>query len=455
LGRFSRRWLLGLDTRPSRPELVSRKILAVRGDRFVTLFGAAALIYTVLLLGAVIFWSGGWVFDQYGTDGLSWFTLAMIGLLHKPAATAVSNTREVGKEKWQQLGIKKRRFRFVLLWTIVIAAIVFFPWQLRIRSDLTVLPQARVTVRAPADGRIERIYFEEGERVQKGDLILEYDRKALTLERETQQAELARATEELRLLGKLNPTWQEEISVQERALETARAREHAARQEFERVQQLWTAGLMAREQFDQAQSELHQAESERRRQDAQVQLTRKASRSSRNEQMEMLHLRDPDAQQAVIQRLEAEVARLDDLLERSRVHAPISGTLTTYRFQEKLGEYLEEGDLVCEVVDDDKVVIEMPVPEKEIEAIQLGYRVKFKVRGYPNRSFEAKVAEIAPVALQEENISTILIRATVDNEEHLLKPGMTGVAKVYCGQSLLSLVLIRDIIRFVRTEFWL
>jgi multidrug resistance efflux pump len=171
--------------------------------------------------------------------------------------------------------------------------------------------------------------------------------------------------------------------------------------------------------------------------------------------MERLHLRDSDAQKAVIQRLEAELARLEDVLARSQIHAPISGTLTTYRFQEKLGEFLEEGDLVCEVVDDEKVVIEMPVPEKEIDALQVGYPVKFKVRGYPHRSFEAEVAEIAPVATQEEQISTILIRATVDNKDHALKPGMTGVAKVYCGGTVVSHVLMRDLIRFIRTEFWL
>jgi multidrug resistance efflux pump len=146
---------------------------------------------------------------------------------------------------------------------------------------------------------------------------------------------------------------------------------------------------------------------------------------------------------------------LDDLLSRSRISAPISGTLTTYRFQEKLGEFLEEGDLVCEIVDDDQVVIEMPVPEKEIDAIQVDYPVKFKVRGYPHRSFQAQVTEIAPVATEGEKTSTILVRATLDNRDHLLKPGMTGVAKIYCGRTVVSHVLVRDLIRFIRTEFWL
>jgi multidrug resistance efflux pump len=455
LGRFTRRRLLRLETEPARPELTGRSILAMRGDRFVTLFGAAALVYTVALLGAVVYWSGGWILDEFGPNGLGFFAIAMLGLLHKPASAAASNARRAGKEKWEQLGTKKRRVKATTIWVVILLVIALFPWQLRVRSDLTVLPQDRVTVRAPAGGRIDHIFFEEGQRVQKGDLLLEYDTKALTLEKETQEAELAKATEELRLLGKLNPTWQEEIRVQERALEIARTRETAAQQEFERVQQLWSEGLLAREKFDEAQSILHQAESERKRQEANLQLVRKSSRTSRNEEMERIHLRDPDAQQAVLQRLEAELARLDDLLSRSQVYAPISGTLTTYRFQEKLGEFLEEGDLVCEVVDDDKVVIEMPVPEKEIDAVQVGFPVKFKVRGYPARSFEAEVAEIAPVATQDELISTILIRATVDNEDHTLKPGMTGVAKVYCGRTIILHVLLRDLIRFIRTEFWL
>jgi multidrug resistance efflux pump len=455
LGRVVRRRLLHLDTESPRPELSSRSILALRGDRFLALFGAAALLYTGLLLGYIIFWSGGWVFEEFGSSGLGFFTLAIVGLLHKPAAEAASSARSVSKEKWEDLGKRKRRWRFVLLWMVLILGVAFFPWQLRIASELKVLPQNRATVRAPAGGRIATIGFSEGERVQKGDLLLEYDSKALELERATKQAELMRAEEELRLLEKLNPTWREEIRVQERAVETARARAAAAKQDFERALELWTNGLVAREEFDKAQSELDQAESELRRQEAQGQLVRKASPASRTEEMERLHLRDPEAQRAVIKRLEAEVARLDDLLARSRVFAPISGTLTTYRFQEKLGEYLEEGDVVCEIADDERVVLEMPVPEKEIDAIQIGYPVKFKVRGYPHESFHAEVAEIAPVASEGEEISTILIRATVDNEEGLLKPGMTGIAKVYCGWTVVGHVLSRDIVRFVRTEFWL
>ena len=43
----------------------------------------------------------------------------------------------------------------------------------------------------------------------------------------------------------------------------------------------------------------------------------------------------------------------------------------------------------------------------------------------------------------------------VNGESHILKPGMTGVAKVYCGMTFVANVLTRDLVRFIRTEFWL
>ncbi len=455
LGRSLRRHLLGLDVNPPQSNLDERNILTMRGDRFVTLFGAAALTYTVLLLGYMVLWSGGWVYDQYGSSGLGLFSMALLGLLHKPATTAVSSAKTVSKEKWDQLGKKKKRLRTSVLWIVGILVVALFPWPLRITSELEVLPQARASVRAPAEGRIERILFQEGERVRKGDLVLEYDTQALRLEKGTKEAEYDKAQVELRLLQQSSPTWQEEIRVQEQALQTARTLEEAANHDFERAEELWKLELLPRERFDQALSTLKQRQSETARQDAQVKLQRKLSRTNRDEQMAMLHLRDAEAQKAVISGLETELASLDDLLARSRIYAPISGTLTTYRFQEKLGEYLEEGDDVCEIVDDDKVVIEMRVPEKEMDVVQLGNTVKFKVRGYPNRQFDAEVVEIAPVAERQETISTILVRASIDNPDHLLKPGMTGVAKIICGRTVVSHILFRDMIRFVRTEFWI
>jgi multidrug resistance efflux pump len=454
LGRLLRR-AGGLSFEPASPELLERHIWGMRGDRFLTAFGAAALAYTALLVSGLAIYSGGYVFENLGADALALYTVTLVGLLHKPALTAASAAKEAGKEKWQKLGEKKRRSRFVFLWAGLALAAVLFPWQLRIRSDLKVLPSERETVRAPSSGRIGVIHVSEGERVEKGGLILEYDATELELERQNKAAELEEAMQQLPILEKASPAVREEIQVKERALETARQVEGKAQRDFERAQQAWTSGVISRKIFDDAENALEEARKRRLEAEAQLALARELSPKSRSEEIERLHLLTKEGQQARIKMLEAELAQLDDQLERTKIYASVSGTLTTYRFEEKVGDYLEEGAEVCEIANDDRVVLEMPVSEKDMDVVDVEKPVKFKVRGYPFRSFHAQVDEIAPVATPNGKSSTVLVRAYVDNTEKLLKPGMTGVAKIYCGMSFVGNILTRDLVRFIRTEFWL
>ncbi len=449
------RSLVGLEVEPSTPELLERRIFGLRGDRFLTVFGGAAVVYTALLVGALAYYAGGYVFENHGADALALYAVTLVGLLHKPALTAATVAREAGKEKWQKLGEKKKRSRFVFLWGGIALVAVFFPWQLRIRSELSVLPLERELVRAPSSGRIGVIHVNEGDRVEKGGLILEYDATELELSRRNKAAELEEAKEQLPILRKASPAVREEIGVKERAVDIARQVEDKAQRDFERDQQAWTNGIIPQQTFDHAKDALEEARARRREAEAQLELARKLSPTSRAEEIERLHLKNAKGQQARIQMLEAELSRLDDQLARTKIYASVSGTLTTYRFEEKVGDYLEEGANVCEIANYDRVVLEMPVSEKDMDVVELEKPVKFKVLGYPFRSFHAQVDEIAPIATSNGKSSTVLVRAYVDNTEKLLKPGMTGVAKIYCGMSFVGNILTRDLVRFIRTEFWL
>ncbi len=454
LGRLGRR-ILSLDVAPPAVELRERRIFSLRGDIFVVGFGIAAMVYTLALVFYVVLQSGSWVFESYGADAFSMFAVVLTGLLHKPALSAAETAKEVGKEKWTQLGGVKRRLKFFLLWGVPALLVAFCPWPLRITSELEVFPQGREIVRAPTNGRIAQIHFREGDSVAAGALLLDYDTDELVLKRKTKAAALAQAEAELRLLGKEGPTIPEEIEVAERSLDTARSQERTASQNLERHRQLWSSELIAKEIFDGSQNAFREAVARRAEAEARLALVRKESPGSRLEQMEVIHLKDQAAQQAAIAKLQAELAQIDDVLARSKTYASISGTLTTYRFEETLGTFLEEGAEIAEIVDDRRVVLEMPVEEKDIDVIELGQEIKFKVRGYPSRRFRATVDAIAPVARDQGSASSILLRAGVDNEDRILKPGMTGVAKIYAGTSFVAHIWTRDIIRFIRTEFWL
>jgi len=49
---------------------------------------------------------------------------------------------------------------------------------------------------------------------------------------------------------------------------------------------------------------------------------------------------------------------------------------------------------------------------------------------------------------------TVLVTTQLDNAAGLLKPEMTGNAKVYCGKQRAIDLVMRRIVRYLRVEFW-
>ena len=48
----------------------------------------------------------------------------------------------------------------------------------------------------------------------------------------------------------------------------------------------------------------------------------------------------------------------------------------------------------------------------------------------------------------------VVVRSELQNEDLLLKPDMTGVAKIYCGDRRIADLITRRMVRWIRTEFW-
>ena len=96
----------------------------------------------------------------------------------------------------------------------------------------------------------------------------------------------------------------------------------------------------------------------------------------------------------------------------------------------------------------------MPVPEKEIADVKVGFPITMKLRGYSNLSFEARVKRISPVAVPKDTERMVLVEGELENPEGILKAGMTGVGKILCGKRMILNLITRRAIRWLRTEFW-
>ena len=118
---------------------------------------------------------------------------------------------------------------------------------------------------------------------------------------------------------------------------------------------------------------------------------------------------------------------------------------------------MQKGDLIAQVQEMNTVLAEIAVPEKEIADVHIGQKVVLKARAYPHRDFEGTVTSIAPVVTEPEQAQDerrILVVTQLDNASGLLKPEMTGNAKVYCGEQRLVDIVMRRLIRYLKVEFW-
>jgi multidrug resistance efflux pump len=175
-------------------------------------------------------------------------------------------------------------------------------------------------------------------------------------------------------------------------------------------------------------------------------------------------------------RLDAQRQYLEEQLQLMNVLSPADGMVTTpnRQLRELLRQLLPKGGLIAEVHELDVITVEAAIPEKEIADVEVGQRVAVKARAYPERLFHGKVIAIGTTTQQAAAAAfaggssgtlsatstsgaagtTIRVITEIDNENGLLKPGMTGMAKIYCGERRFIDLIVRRLSRTFRVEFW-
>ncbi|WP_027528172.1 efflux RND transporter periplasmic adaptor subunit [Bradyrhizobium sp. Ec3.3] len=111
------------------------------------------------------------------------------------------------------------------------------------------------------------------------------------------------------------------------------------------------------------------------------------------------------------------------------IYAPISGTVV----QRKIGpgQYVSAGasDPVFVIGDLSTVWLTAFVRESDAAAVCVGQDITVNVMALPGRPFTAKINYVA--AAIDPNTRRLLVRATIDNKENLLKPEMFANVTIY------------------------
>lgn len=123
------------------------------------------------------------------------------------------------------------------------------------------------------------------------------------------------------------------------------------------------------------------------------------------------------------------------------IFAPIDGTIV----QRKAGpgQFITGGssDPVFVIGDLSTVWLTAYVRESEAQHIKLGQSVRFRVLSYPDKPFTANLSYVATAI--DPNTRRLLVRATIDNQDGLLRPEMFASVTIVTGKGDSSVAVPR------------
>ncbi len=141
---------------------------------------------------------------------------------------------------------------------------------------------------------------------------------------------------------------------------------------------------------------------------------------------------DIDTQASLVNIAEAQVSVARTALAKKRIYAPFTGKLGIR--QVDIGEYVAPGTPIVTLLSLDRLYLDFTLPERYFTDLDIGQPIRFRVRPYPERLFNARVETWNPELDAETR--NITVRAVVDNRERLLAPGMFADMDVISQQKI-------------------
>lgn len=220
-----------------------------------------------------------------------------------------------------------------------------------------------VVLRPEVSGRVSRLNFRDGDRVRRGQLLVQLDDQLPQAQVKQSEAELS-----------------------------------IARANHKRNQELLSQNFISQRTVDESAANL-------------------------------------DVAQAKLALAQATAARL-------RIVAPFDGIAGIRAVN--VGDYLKDGTDMVNVEDIDVVYVDYRLPERFQTQVKKGQKAVVEIDALPGRTFDAQIQAIDP--LIDANGRSIAVRATIDNRQQLLRPGMFARVSTVFGERERALVIPEEAI---------
>jgi HlyD family secretion protein len=287
---------------------------------------------------------------------------------------------------------------------------------------------------APIATTVKRLLVKEGDRVRKGQLVLQLDDADIRSQAARARAQMttARADQSALTTGGTH----EELLTNDALLIKARSERDTAKRNVEAFRRLQQEGAASPGEVKQAEDSLQRAQ-------ADVTLLEQKQRDRYSK---------PEAAKVQAEGTEAQAAyeAAEAALLKSNVRAPFNGIV--YSLPVKEGSFVQTGDLLLQEADLSHVVVRMFVDEPDVGRLVPGQKIEVTWDAVPGRMWSGSVTRVPSTVKLRGARNVGEATCTVDNHDLRLLPNVNVGVTIVTAEHSNVLTLPRDAIRIDDTR---
>ncbi len=416
-------------------------------------YGVVSVIYSIFLIGFMVYRGGELFIGAWGGTGFVLFAILALVIFNKLLRTAGTRVAEVWIERKRVWMKPKRIIAYLVVIAVVVLLLVFVRIGQTAGGPAHLIAAESFIISRVSPGLLQTAYFRGGElernssqvfnlaatdysvtridpevavgdTVSKGDTLLIINSMLNQGMLAEAKSDLDKARADRRLL--LSDPKVEEIAQKKSEVGEADAVYQKAQKEFNRSKELYDQKLISEDEYEQAEANLNVSKSAWMARKNELDLIKAGPKSE-----------EIDKADADITKLESRVKYLEEQCDASVITCPFDG----------ISVGTSSGKDLLHLARVDSLIVDVSLDEADLDILNPGYKMELRVNAFPTKPYRGRVIKLK----LSPKLTAV---ATVENNNGLLLPDMTGYAKIDCGRTSLAHLALRKVRKFFRIEFW-
>jgi len=158
--------------------------------------------------------------------------------------------------------------------------------------------------------------------------------------------------------------------------------------------------------------------------------------------------------QAKAAQARAELALVNQDLDRAHIKAPMDGIILEGDLSQTLGSPVKQGDRLMTIAPENDYRLMINIDEQDINEVQVGQPGTLALAALPTEKVAFTIKRITPMAAVKDGKNTYEIEAEFNNKNTYLRPGLQGIAKIQAEDQPAIWSITHRLIDWLRLTLW-